>query len=1045
MKFTDLFIRRPVLASAISLVILLLGARAWTGMTIREYPTVTSTVVTITTAYPGAGPETVGAFITTPLEQAIASAPGIDYMTATSAPGQSTIIANMRLNFDPNAAVSQILSKVNQVQNVLPAQAQRPIINETVGDPTALMYLSFGGQGMSQQQINDYVLRVVQPKIQGIPGVGQAQIVPAGIDPSGNAFALRAWLDPARMAARGVTPADVSAALQANNVVSAVGSTRNAHEQVTITATTSLNDLARFKRLIVKHAGNTVIRLADVADVTLGAENYNQAVFYNGQPAVFIGVQPTPDANALDVADGVHAALKELRANLPPGMHADVALDQSVFIIASLHEVIFTIAITLAVVVLVIFLFLGSLRSLLLPAVAIPLSVVGAGVVMLALGFTINLLTLLAVVLAIGLVVDDAIIVLENIQRLIDEGEGPLEAAIHGARELASPILVMSTTLVAVFIPIGFMGGLTGSLFTEFAFTLVATVIVSMIVALTLTPMLCSKVLRRTPAHGLTHTLDAGFARLRGAYDRSLHAVLDARPAVLAASACVLASIPFLFLGTHGELAPTEDQGTVLVSGTGPATATLKYLDKYNEQIHQILAGFPETGLVWQIGGLAPSGGAGNNAVFGGANLKPWDQRSRTQMQILPLIQQKLNAVTGLQTVAFARPTLPGSSGGLPIQFVLMSTHGYAQMNADADNLIGAAMKTGQYTFLTKDLHYDAPTISLDVKRDVAADLGLDMATIGANLGALLSENYVGRFDMSGHSYEVIPQVPDALRANANALGDYYLRTSSGKLVPLTTVVDVKRGVQPEYLPQFQQQNSVTIQGTMAPGVTLGQALATLKSLAAKDLPTGYAVDYASESRQFIRQGNTVIVTFGLSILLVYLLLAAQFESFRDPLIVLVAVPMSVFGALAFLFLGAATLNIYTEVGLITLIGLITKQSILIVQFANVMQEEQGLDRQTAAERASSIRLRPILMTTGAMVLGVVPLLLATGPGAVSRFDMGLVIATGLTIGALISLYVVPVIYTYVATDKAAAADKPMTSDEPTQVPGLQVGFHPSR
>jgi multidrug efflux pump len=1018
MKFTDIFIRRPVLASAISLVILLLGLRAWTGMTVREYPNVTNTVVTVTTAYPGASPETVRAFITSPLQQAIASAPGIDYVTSSSAEGVSTITVNMQLNFDPNAAVSQILSKVNQVQNLLPTASQRPTINETVGSSTALMYLAFTGKGLSQQQINDYVLRVAQPKIQGVPGVGQAQIVPAGTDPSGNAFALRAWLDPAAMAARGITPADVSSALQANNFISAVGSTRNQQTQITITATTSLNNLAQFQDLVVKNVGNTVIRLGDVAKVTLGAENYNQAVFYNGKPSVFIGVQPTPDANDLDVAAGVHKVLNQLQPSLPPGMQAHVALDQSTFITASLHEVISTIVITLIVVVIVIFLFLGSLRSLLLPAVAIPLSVVGAGIIMLALGFSINLLTLLAVVLAIGLVVDDAIIVLENIQRLIDGGESPVQAAIHGARELASPILVMSTTLIAVFIPIGFMGGLTGSLFTEFAFTLVATVVISMIVALTLTPMLSSKVLRPTPAQGFTHGLDQGFARVRHVYDRSLHAVMGFRPLVLLAAACVFISIPFLFLGTKSELAPTEDQGVIIAEGLAPATATLNYLNIYNRQIRKIFEGFPENALVWQISGLAPPGGAGNNAVIAGTNLKPWDQRSHTLMQVMPQIQQKLGSVTGLQTVAFTLPALPGSSGGLPIQFVLTSSNGYQQLNAAAAQLIGNAMKSGQFAFLTKDLRYDSPHISLDVNRNVAANLGLSMSDIGQDLSPLLSENFVGRFDMAGHSYEVIPQVPDAMRANANALSRYYVRTGGGKLVPLTTVVNVKHSVEPEYLPQFQQLNSVTIQGTMAPGVTLGQALGYLKSLAGRTLPASYSVDYASESRQFIQQGHAIMVTFALSILLVFLLLAGQFESFRDPLIVLVAVPMSVFGALVFLYLGAATLNIYTEVGLITLIGLITKQSILIVQFANVIQQEEGLDRRAAAEKASSIRLRPILMTTCAMVFGVVPLLVASGPGAVSRFDMGLVIASGLTIGAVISLYVVPVIYTYVATAK---------------------------
>lgn len=1031
MKFTDPFIHRPVLASALSLVILLLGARAWTSMTVREYPTVTNTVVTVTTPYPGASPETVKAFITAPLQQAIASTPGIDYMTSASAPGKSTITVNMQLNSDPDAAVAQILSKVNQVQNLLPAQSQKPVISETVGSPIALMYPSFSSKSLDQQQLDDYVLRVAQPKIQAVKGVGQATIIPAGTDPSGDSFALRVWLDPVRMAAHGVTAADVAAALKANNFVSAVGRTRNTQRQVTITANTSLHNLDQFRHLIVKNVGDTPIRLDDVAKVTLGAANYNQGVFYNGAPAVFIGVKPTPDANALDVARGVHKAMDELRATLPPGIHAHIVFDQSGFITASLHEVFATIAITLAVVVLVIFFFLGSLRSLLLPAVAIPLSVIGAGVIMLVLGFTINLLTLLAIVLAIGLVVDDAIIVLENIQRLIDEGETPLQAAIRGARELATPILVMSTTLVAVFIPIGFMGGLTGSLFTEFAFTLVATVVVSMIIALTLTPMLSSRMLRPTSPHGLSHLIDHGFTRLSRLYDRSLHAVMGYRVLLLVVGLCVLVSIPFLLSGSKSELAPTEDQGMVLMSGTGPATATLAYLNKYDAQIRKIAASLPETAGVWQISGMSPVPGAGSNAVLGGVELKPWGERSRTQMQLMPQLQGKLHAVTGLQTVAFPLPTLPGSSGGLPIQFVLTSTHGYADMNAAGNALIGAAMKTGKFAFLTKDLRYDAPIISLDVKHDIAANLGLDMSDIGQNLSPLLSGNYVNRFDMNGHSYEVIPQVPDALRANANALGSYYVRTAGDQLVPLTTMVDVKHGVEPEYLPQFQQQNAVTIEGTMAPGVTLGQALAELDSVARNTLPAGYSIGYASQSRQFMRQGHAMVITFALSILLVFLLLAAQFESFRDPLIVLAAVPMSVFGALAFLYFGVATLNIYTEVGLITLIGLITKQSILIVQFANVIQATEGLDRRAAAEKASSIRLRPILMTTAAMVLGVVPLLAASGAGAVSRFDMGLVIAAGLTIGALISLYIVPVIYTYVARDRRVTRNALVTPIRP--------------
>ncbi len=1014
MKFTDFFIRRPALAMALSLVILLLGLRAWTGMQVRQYPNVTTTDVTVTTFYPGASPETVQAFITTPLQQVIASAPGIDYMTSTSEPGKSTITVHMQLNFDPNAAVAQTLSRVNQVQNQLPTGSLQPTIDSTVGGASAVMWIAFYGDSLSQQQINDYVIRVANPQIHGVSGVGTTQIIPAGNDPSGNSYAMRVWLDPARMMARGVTAEDVSNALAENNFVSAIGRTRNNQEQVAITATTSLHDADAFKRLIVRQVGNTPIRLQDVADVTLGAQNSNQMAYFNGHRSVFIGVNITPEANQLDVAKGVHTVLDGLQTSLPTGMHIGIAADNSSFINAALKEVLITIAITLLVVVFVIYLFLGSLRSLVLPAVAIPLSVVGAGLIMLGLGFTINLLTLLAIVLAIGLVVDDAIIVLENIQRLVDEGQPPFKAAINGARELATPILVMSTTVIAVFIPIGFMGGLTGSLFTEFAFTLVATVVMSMIVALTLTPMLCSKVLRHTPPKGFVHLLERGFSAIRHGYDRSLVSVLAVRPAVLLSIAAVFVVIPFLFLGSKSELAPVEDQGSIEYAGTGPATATRQYLDTYNAQIRKILDEYPETKVAWQISGVAPPGGAGANAVFGGDHLVDWGARKRTQMQIMPLMQADLNAVTGLQTVAFPQPILPGAAG-LPIQFVLTSAGGYPQLDAAAGILIGAAMRTGKFTFLQKDLRIDAPTISLHVNRDVAADLGLNMRDIGQNLSALLSENLVNRFDLSGRSYQVIPLVPNAQRANSNALQGFYIRAQGGQLVPLTTVVDVEHTIEPEFLPQFQQRNAVTIQGVVAPGVTLDQGLSTLKQLSQSRLSPDFGIGYAGQSRQLIQQGNALVITFALAIMLVYLLLVAQFGSFRDPLIVLVAVPMSVFGALVFVYLGAATLNIYTEVGLITLIGLITKQSILVVQFANDLQRDEGLGIIDAVKKASSIRLRPILMTTAAMVFGVVPLLVATGPGAVSRFAIGLVIATGLVIGALISLYVVPVVYTFLA------------------------------
>ncbi len=1017
MKFTDLFIKRWVLASAINLIILVLGLRAWMSMTTQEYPTITSTIVTVTTSYPGADPSQVQAYITSRLEQAVAQAPNIDYMTTSSSESTSTITCNMVLNSDPNAAVAQILSKVQQVTSQLPPASQAPVINEEVGDARALMYLAFASKTMSQQQIDDYLLRVVQPKIQSLPGVSQAQILPAGTGSSGNSFALRVWLKPAKLAALGLTPADISSALTSNNFVSAIGRIRGKNIAQVITANTSISNLSQFRNLVVKYVNAVPIRLKDVADVQLGAQNYNQSVFMSGVPATFIGVFPAPSANSLTLGHEVHTALRQIEANLPAGLHAAVPYDGTVYIKAAISEVEHTLLITLGIVVLVIFLFLGSVRSLLIPVVAIPLSIIGAGILMITFGFTINLLTLLAIILAIGLVVDDAIIMVENIHRHVDEGLSPMRAAMLGARELGGPIIIMSTSLAAVFAPIGFMGGLTGSLFTEFAFTLVFTVFMSMIVALTLSPMLSSRALKPTSEHGLVHFLDTIFMALRRAYEGSLRAILAFRWLVLIMALVLFVSIPFMLMQTQSELAPTEDQGILFFSGVGPPTATLHYMSAYATQIRKICQSFPETQQVFQINGFSPLT-PGYNGLIGGMLLKPWAQRTVTQMQITQPFQQKLSQVAGLQTAAFALPSIPGAPLGLPVQFVITSTKGYQNLDQAAEKIIAAAEKSGKFLFVTKDLRYDAPQVQLTINHSLVAALGLNNSDLAADLQPLLGGNYVNRFDLQGHTYKVIPQLEDTLRATASMLKRIYIKTAGGQMVPLSTVVRIHHRVEPEFLPQFQQLNSVTISALPAPGTSMGSALAYLHTTVQSLFPTGYAVHYGGESRQFEQQGNTIYITFILAIVLIFLLMAAQFESFRDPLIVLFTVPMSIFGAALFMFLGVAKLNIYTEVGLITLIGLITKQGILIVEFANKLQENEGMSIYDAVIHASAVRLRPILMTTGAMVLGVVPLLVASGAGAVSRFDMGLMIATGLSIGCLFSLYVIPVAYTFIASRK---------------------------
>jgi multidrug efflux pump len=1016
MKFTDIFIHRPVLATALSLVILLLGLRAYTEMTVREYPAITNTVVTVTTAYPGANPNTIQGFITTRLERVIASAPGIDYMTSNSSEGMSTITVYMKLNYSPDAAVANIQSKVQQVTNELPAGSQLPVINVTVGNTTDLMYIAFYSNQLNQQQITDYLLRVVQPKLAAVSGVGQAQILPPGSG-NGNTYSMRVWLNPRKMAALGISASQVSQILAANDFISAVGSTRGTETGDTIVATTNLHDAAQFRNLVVKNVGNTIIRLKDIAQVELGAQNYDSSAYFDGKPAAFVGIQEAPSANSLNVAAGVKAALAELGTALPPGMHMAIPYDATDYIKASINDVLITIGITLAVVVLVIFLFLGSFRSVLIPAVAIPLSIIGAGFIMWAMGFTINLLTLLAIVLAIGLVVDDAIIVVENVHRHIDEGKSPLQAALMTGRELGTAIVVMSTTLIAVFAPIGFMSGLTGSLFSEFAFTLVATVVVSMVVALTLSPMLSSKILRASSAHGFAHFIDTRYEELRRLYDRLLRGSLNFVPVTLLFAAVIFVSIYFLFTTSKQELAPQEDQGIIFNMGTGAPNITPELLSKYGMKIVHDLGRYPETKAVFMVTGISVGSGGGTNSLIAGMRLKNWDKRSVTAMQLAPQVQQQMNGITGLQVASFQPPSLPGSAGGLPVQFVLQSSGGYDKLDQVANDVIDRAQKSGLFVYVTKDLRIDNPEIVLHIHRNMAANLGLTMANIAQDLQPLLGGNYVNRFDLKGRSYEVIPQVPDHFRANPGMFKTYYVATATGQMVPLSTLVSVETEVQPQFLPQFQQLNSATIQAVPAPGVTLGQALAYLKTQAQNIMPKGFSIDYSSQSRQYMQEKSGLLVTFALAILLIYLLLAAQFESFRDPLIVLITVPMSISGALIFISLGLATINIYTEVGLITLIGLIAKQGILIVQFANQIQRHEGLDKRSAVEKASSIRLRPILMTTGAMVLGVLPLLLASGAGAVSRFDMGLVIFTGLAIGSFFSLFVVPAIYMILAKD----------------------------
>ncbi|AZT85293.1 multidrug efflux protein [Marinobacter sp. NP-4(2019)] len=1014
MRFTDIFIQRPVLATVVSLLILLLGARAAMEMEIRQYPELESTTVTVTTTYPGASSDLVKGFITTPLQQAIAEASGIDYLTSTSSQGRSTIEAKMVLNYDANAALAEIQAKVASQRNVLPADAQDPVISSTTGDSTALMYIAFYGDELKVPQITDYLTRVVQPKLQALSGVGKAELL-------GRKFALRAWLDPERLSAVDMTPQEVVQVLLQNNYQAAVGNTEGKYTKISMTSDTDVGDPDQFRELVVKESDGSLIRLKDIARVELGSETYDQLALYKGQPATYVAIELSPGANPLTVADLVKNELPDIESQLPSGLNVRLAYDASDFIDSSINEVIQTLLEAILIVLVVVFLCLGSIRAAVVPSVAVPLSLIGGAFVMLMMGFSLNLLTLLSMVLAIGLVVDDAIIMVENVHRHIEQGESRFDAAINGAREMAVPIIAMTTTLVAVYAPIGFMGGLVGSLFTEFAFTLAGTVVISGIVALTLSPMLSGKILKPHGNPGRFEKLvEHSFNGLANGYKAALSSLMTTKSVVIFFALVVLASIYFMVMMSQSELAPTEDQGILFYQGLAPQTATLDYLEEHGDEVLEHMEKVPGYNEDFMILGITAP-----NAVFGGFKMAPWEDREISQFDVQPQLDSALKQVTGLQTAVFPRPSLPGSGGGLPFQFVITTGEDYDRLNDVANDLLGKAMASGNFMFLQKSIDFDRPVTRIKVDRDRVADLGLSMQDIGQAMSSMLGGGYINRFNMEGRSYQVIPQVERDFRMDSDALNDYYIRADNGQLVPLGSVISFEHEVEPSQRTQFNQLNSLTLQGVVMPGVTMGDAMAFMESAADEGFPQGFTSDYTGESRQFANQGSALVVTFFLSLLVIYLVLAAQFESWRDPLIILVSVPMSVAGAMAFIVLGFATMNIYTQVGLITLIGVVSKNGILIVEFANALQVDKGLNKRDAVIEAAAIRLRPIIMTSLALIFAMVPLLIAIGPGAESRFAIGLTISAGLGIGTLFTIFVLPAFYILLARDHhGSAADE---------------------
>lgn len=1027
-SFTDLFIKRPVLAMVVSFVILIAGSKAILpilfpklgglgGLNVRQYPRSDIASISITTVYVGADAELVRGFITTPLERAIAAADGIDYIQSQSKQSQSQITVRLKLNYDANKALSDISSKVDAIRRDLPPESEIPVIEiQSADTQRAAAYLSFTSDILQPNEVTDYLVRLVQPRLTAVGGVQKADIL------GGRYFAMRIWMKPDRMAALNISPAQVRSALSRNNFLSAIGSTKGSLLQVNLTANTDLHTADDFKKLVVRQDKGTLVRLGDIADVVLGAEDYNAEVRFSGQKAVFMGIYVLPNANSVDVIKRVRAEMEQIKRELPSGLTGEIAYDSTAYINDAIHEVVKTLIDTLLIVMVVIFLFLGSFRSVIVPVVAIPISLIGAMFLMQMFGFSLNLLTLLAIVLSVGLVVDDAIVVVENVERHMREGMSRMNAAIKGARELVGPIIAMTLTLATVYTPIALQGGLTGALFREFALTLAGAVFISGVVALTLSPMMSAHLLRSEHVdHGFSGWVNRTFDRFRDWYGSHLDRTLNARPAVYLVWGGVSALALFMFIMIPSfaskELAPTEDQGVIFGIVTAPANATIDDTIRYADAAEKVFLSVPDTRFTFQI--TFPDNG------FGGMVLKPWGVRKTPTADYLPVVQHKLGDIPGIQLFPVMPSALPGSDS-FPVSFVIASTADPERILEFAKQLYGKAMAAHVFQFADIDTKIDQPQAQIDFDHDKVAALGLDMQQVGADLTAAIGGNYVNRFNIAGRSYKVIPQIKRVDRLNPQQLENIYVTGPNNKLIPLSTVATIKHKAVARSLNRMQQLNAVTISGV--PARSIDAALKFLEDEARKMLPKGYVIDYTGESRQLRTEGDKFVPVFVLSIVLIFLVLAAQFNSFRDPFIVLLgSVPLALFGAVIFMFLKmpfgnfftngwTTSLNIYSQVGLVTLVGLVSRNGILIVQFANEMQRK-GMDKLTAVAQAARIRLRPIMMTSAATVAGHFPLTLVTGAGAAARNSIGLVLVGGMTIGTIFTLFIVPSLYMLLARE----------------------------
>ncbi|GKX34222.1 MAG: acriflavine resistance protein B [Rhizobiaceae bacterium MnEN-MB40S] len=1030
MNFSNIFIQRPVLSTVLAFLILILGFQGIFNLQIREYPEVEETVITITTVYPGASPDLVQGFISAPVAAAVATTENIDYVTSQSLLSTSIVTVHMRLGSNPDVALTEVLSKVQQVRGDLPTDARDPTIVKGTGQTFALMYLSMQNPNMTSEQLTEYIKRVIKPRMSTVRGVADVQILGAAD------YTMRVWIDPVKLAAHSITASEVLAAINASNFLSAPGKTENEYVAYSITLRSTLQTEDAFSELPVKSEDGKVVRLRDVAEVELGAESKDTIVNINGQGGTFVGIYQTPAANPLDTASAVIEELPAIQASLPEGMSIALVYDSTETISASIEEVFKTIGEAVIIVIVVILLFLGSFRSVLMPVVTIPLSLIGVCFLLLMMDYSLNLLSLLAMVLAIGLVVDDAIVVVENIHRHIEEGLSPMQAAFTGMQEISSAVIAMTITLAAVFAPLAFTGGLTGALFREFALTLAGAVIISGVVALTITPMMSARLLKAGQQSRFANFVDRCFEWISERYERLVDGSLKYRPVTLLVVIALVSVTVFMFTKTSSELAPEEDAGALFALINAPRYATSEYTDLYADQIRELTKDIPELDKDFQIVGFSGQ----TNSAIAVWSFKDWSERERSQKEIQADIQARLSKVAGVEALVFSPPSLPGSGGGLPISVVIQSIGDPSQVYEVAEQIKQEAMASGRFIVVQNSLAYDAPEVTVTIDRDRAASLNLPISDIGTTLGLLVGGGSIAQFDRESNSYDIIMQVPERYRNNPEAVGQYFVRSITGDMVPLSAVIKISTNASPAAIEQFNQLNAATISALPLPGVTTGEGLALIEDIARPLLPEGFFIDYSGQSRLEKTEGNTILIAFVLAVIIIYLVLAAQFESFRDPFIILMSVPLSIFGAIIPLNIGLGTLNIYTQVGLITLVGLITKHGILLVEFANQQRRENGLSRREAIVASAKVRLRPILMTTAAMALGVAPLITAEGAGAAARYSMGLVIFTGILVGTAFTLFVVPMFYTFISRkDFGAPAetpeDRPVAAKEETAQP----------